>query len=62
MFGHELDSVHLTVALETVCVWSVALLALTLLGPRVQRQQLENVLPIVDGRSSRKVASFEFSL
>lgn len=38
-----------------VCVWSVALLALTLLGPRVQRQQLENVVPIVDGRSSRKV-------
>ena len=37
-----------------VCMLAVAQLALTILGPRLQRQHLENVLPIVGGQQLKK--------
>ena len=37
-----------------VCMLAVAQLALTILGPRLQRQHLENVLPIVGGAAAQE--------
>ena len=39
-----------------VCVLAVAQLALTILGPRLQRQHLENVLPLIAGQQLKKVS------
>ena len=35
---------------------AVAQLALTILGPRLQRQHLENVLPLIGGQQLKKVS------